>query len=71
MQAGLHYVAVNLPASSLFLIGAAMLYGVTGTLNMADMARKLAAIPAADRGLLHAGAAMLASPLSPRPRSGR
>ncbi len=37
-----------------------MLYGVTGTLAMADMAQKLAAIPAADRGLLHAGVAILA-----------
>ena len=59
VQAGLHYVAVNLLASSLFLIGAAMLYGVTGTLNLADMARKLTLIPAADRGLLHAGIAVL------------
>ena len=59
VQAGLHYVAVNLLASSLFLLGAAMLYGVTGTLNLADMARKLALIPAADRGLLHAGIAVL------------
>jgi multicomponent K+:H+ antiporter subunit D len=59
VQAGLHYIAVNLLASSLFLIGAAMLYGVTGTLNLADMARKLAQIPVADRGLLHAGIAVL------------
>jgi multicomponent K+:H+ antiporter subunit D len=59
VQAGLHYIAVNLLASSLFLIGVAMLYGVTGTLNLADMARKLGQIPAADRGLLHAGVAVL------------
>jgi len=59
VQAGLHYVAVNLVASSLFLIGTAMLYGVSGTLNLADMAAKLGRIPAADRGLLHAGAAIL------------
>jgi multicomponent K+:H+ antiporter subunit D len=57
--AGLHYIAINLLTSSLFLIGAAMLYGVTGTLNMADMAHKLSQIPAADRGLLQAGAAIL------------
>lgn len=56
---GLHYIAINLLASSLFLIGAAMLYGVTGTLNMADMAQKLSQIPSADRGLLQAGAAIL------------
>ena len=59
VQAGLHYIAINLFASFLFLVGIAMLYGVTGTLNMADMARKLAMIPPGDRGLLHAGAAIL------------
>ena len=59
MRSGLHYIAVNLLASSLFLVGVAMLYGVTGTLNMADMAAKLPHVPAADRGLLHAGAAIL------------
>ncbi|MFV3405812.1 MULTISPECIES: monovalent cation/H+ antiporter subunit D [Pseudomonas] len=60
VKAGLHYIAVNLFASSLFLVGAAMLYGVTGTLNMADLALKIPLVPEADRGLLHAGAAILA-----------
>ena len=60
VRAGLHYVAVNLLASTLFLIGVAILYGVTGTLNLADMAIMVPAIPEADRGLLHAGAAILA-----------
>lgn len=60
VKAGLHYIAINLFASSLFLIGAAMLYGVTGTLNMADLAMKIPQVPEADRGLLHAGAAILA-----------
>jgi multicomponent K+:H+ antiporter subunit D len=59
VQAGLHYIAINLLASSLFLIGAAMLYGVSGTLNLADMGRRLAQIPQADRGLMHAGVAVL------------
>ena len=36
----------------------AVLYGVTGTLNMADIAQKLPLVPASDRGLLHAGAAI-------------
>src|SRR5690606_5417605 len=35
VRAGLHYVAVNLVASLLFLIGVAVLYGITGTLNIA------------------------------------
>jgi multicomponent K+:H+ antiporter subunit D len=60
VQSGLHYIAINLVASAVFLIGIAMLYGVTGTLNLADMAQKLAAVPNADRGLLHAGVAILA-----------
>ena len=59
VKAGLHYIAVNLAASFLFLIGAALIYGVTGTLNMADLAAKVALIPETDRGLLEAGAAIL------------
>ncbi|WP_019412199.1 monovalent cation/H+ antiporter subunit D [Pseudomonas psychrophila] len=60
VSAGLHYISINLLASSLFLIGAALIYGVTGTLNMADLAFKIPLVPEADRGLLHAGAAILA-----------
>ena len=60
VRSGLHYIAMNLMASSLFLIGVAVLYGVTGTLNMADLAILVPAIPEDDRGLLHAGAAVLA-----------
>src|SRR5690554_585194 len=59
VKAGLHYIAVNLAASFLFLIGAALIYGVTGTLNMADLAAKVATVPELDRGLLEAGAAIL------------
>jgi multicomponent K+:H+ antiporter subunit D len=60
VSSGLHYLAVNLLASSLFLVGLAMLYGIVGTLSMADVAHKLELVPASDRGLLHAGAAILA-----------
>lgn len=60
VSAGLHYIAINLLASSLFLIGAALIYGVTGTLNLADLAVKIPLVAEADRGLLHAGAAILA-----------
>lgn len=59
IQAGLHYIAINLAASSLFLIGVSMLYGLTGTLNMADLARAIPQISSADRGLLHSAAAIL------------
>ncbi|MEJ8851058.1 monovalent cation/H+ antiporter subunit D [Variovorax rhizosphaerae] len=59
VQAGLHYIAVNLVASSLFLVGASMLYGATGTLNMADLGMRIAQIAPADRGLVHAATAIL------------
>jgi len=59
VRAGLHYIAINLVASLLFLIGVALIYGVTGTLNMADIAQKLSQVPDSDRGLLGAGAAIL------------
>ncbi|WP_256753422.1 monovalent cation/H+ antiporter subunit D [Mesorhizobium sp. Mes31] len=59
VKAGLHYIAVNLAASSLFLIGVSQIYGVTGTLNMADLAQRIPAVPAQDRMLLEAGAAVL------------
>lgn len=59
VQSGLHYIAVNLVASALFLLGVAMIYGISGTLGMADVAQKLPAMPAEDRGLLYAGAALL------------
>lgn len=59
VKSGLHYIVVNLVASLLFLIGAAMIYGVTGTLNMADLVVRIAVLSAADRGLFEAGAAIL------------
>lgn len=59
VKAGLHYIAVNLAASLLFLIGVSLIYGVTGTLNMADLATRIPLVPANDRMLLQAGAAVL------------
>lgn len=59
VQSGLHYIAINLAASSLFLVGVSMLYG-TGTLNMADLAQAIPHVSPADRGLLHTAAAILA-----------
>lgn len=61
VSAGLHYISINLLASSLFLIGAALIYGVTGTLNLADLAVKIPQVPESDLGLLHAGAGILAT----------
>ncbi len=59
VKLALHYIAVNLTASFLFLIGVALIYGVAGTLNMADLAGRAAALAPDDRALLDAGAAIL------------
>ena len=59
VRAGLHYIAVNLIASSLFLIGVSTIYAIVGTLNMAELAELLPSIPPEDRGLLEAGVAIL------------
>ncbi len=59
VRASLHYVAVNLTSSLFFLVGVSMIYGVTGTLNMADLAERIPAIAAGDRALVEAGAAIL------------
>jgi multicomponent K+:H+ antiporter subunit D len=59
VRAALHYIVINLAASLLFLIGVSLIYGVAGTLNMADLALRIPAIAAADRALLEAGAGIL------------
>ena len=59
VKAGLHYVAVNLAGSLIFLIGVALIYGVAGTLNMADLGARWAAMAAADRSLFEAGVGIL------------
>ena len=60
VMAGLHYIVVNLVASLLFLIGVSLIYGVAGTLNMADLTERISAIRAEDRALLESGAGILA-----------
>ena len=41
LQETFKYVAMNALSSALFLVGIAIVYGLTGTLNMADLARKM------------------------------
>jgi multicomponent Na+:H+ antiporter subunit D len=41
LEGAIKYVSLNLLASSFFLIGIGFLYGLTGTLNMADLAIKI------------------------------
>src|SRR5690554_4844323 len=59
IMSGVHYVVLNLAGSSLFLIAVGILYGATGTLNMADMSTRLATLPAEREGLVVAGGLML------------
>jgi len=59
LRAGVQYVAFNLVGSTLFLFGLATIYSVTGTLNMADLAVKLAVLPAGDAALIRVASVML------------
>ncbi|WP_170572644.1 monovalent cation/H+ antiporter subunit D [Ruegeria atlantica] len=59
LKAGVQYVAYNLIGSTLFLFALGTLYAVTGTLNMADMAVRVAELPADDTALLRVGAVLL------------
>ena len=45
LEGGVKYLVINLVSSTLFLSGVGLLYGELGTLNMADIADKLADTP--------------------------
>jgi multicomponent Na+:H+ antiporter subunit D len=55
MEGALKYVTLNLLSSAVFLAAVGTLYGVTGTLNLADLA---SLIPQVDTGLVNALAMM-------------
>ncbi|MBW6422326.1 monovalent cation/H+ antiporter subunit D [Rhizobium sp. XQZ8] len=59
VKAGMHYIAVNLAAALLFLIGVSLIYGTAGTLNMADLAARIPQIEPDRRMLMEAGAGVL------------
>ncbi|MGV6850096.1 MAG: monovalent cation/H+ antiporter subunit D [Marinibacterium sp.] len=59
LRAGVQYVVYNLIGSTLFLFALGTIYGVTGTLNMADLAVKVAALPPEDTALIRVGAVLL------------
>ncbi len=44
IEGAIKYVTLNLISSAIFLAGVGILYGITGTLNMADLAVKLPAV---------------------------
>lgn len=59
LRACLHYVLLNLTGSAIFLISLGVLYGITGTLNMADLAVKIAALEGDDASIARAGGLLL------------
>lgn len=59
LKAAVHYVTFNLVGSTLFLFAVALLFAVTGTLNMADLAQRLPALAPQDVALAQAGALLL------------
>jgi multicomponent K+:H+ antiporter subunit D len=59
VMAGLHYVAINVGTSLLFLIGVGLIYGAAGTLNMADLATIIPATTGRDLEILQSGFAVL------------
>ncbi len=59
LKAGVQYVTYNLLGSTLFLFALGTIYAVTGTLNMADIAVRVADLPTEDTALLRVGAVLL------------
>lgn len=59
LRAGVQYISFNLAGSALFLAALGTLYSVTGTLNMVDMAERVAMMPPEDTAILRTGAVLL------------
>ncbi|HET9023340.1 MAG TPA: monovalent cation/H+ antiporter subunit D [Burkholderiaceae bacterium] len=59
LKAAIHYVGFNLTGSALFLVAVALLYGITGTLNMADLSQRVAALGPDQAALVRAAALLL------------
>jgi multicomponent K+:H+ antiporter subunit D len=59
MRSGLQYVAFNITASTLFLVALGFIYGLTGALNMAELAHRVGQVAAEDAAPLKAAAGLL------------
>jgi multicomponent K+:H+ antiporter subunit D len=59
LKASVHYVAINLTGSAIFLIAVSLLYSVTGTLNMAHIAERVATSSPDDIALIRSAGLML------------
>ncbi len=58
-RAAMHFVVLNLVGSSLFLIALGVVYGTLGTLNMADLAAKVASAAPESVGLVRVAGLLL------------
>jgi multicomponent K+:H+ antiporter subunit D len=58
-KASVHYVALNLVGSSLFLFALGILYGTVGTLNIADLAAKIGQLEPTEQTIASTGALLL------------
>jgi multicomponent K+:H+ antiporter subunit D len=59
VRGGLHFVVINLVGSTLFLFAVGTLYGVLGTLNMADLALKISHTPSENLVLVQSASLLL------------
>lgn len=59
LKSGVQYVVYNLAGSTLFLFALGTIYATAGTLNMADLAVKVAEMPTEQTALIKVGAALL------------
>ncbi|WP_184240212.1 monovalent cation/H+ antiporter subunit D [Massilia timonae] len=60
IRASMQYIAINLAAALLFLLGTALIYATTGTLNMADLAARVPLLSGQELALFKVGASVLA-----------
>ena len=59
ISAGMHYVVFNIAASTLFLIALGLVYGMFGTLNMAELAMRIREVAPEDVALARATCGLL------------
>ncbi len=60
VRAGMNFIALNLVAALFFLIGIALIYSATGTLNLADLVIKCSLLIGADKTLFETGMVVMA-----------
>ncbi|MGY1410478.1 MULTISPECIES: monovalent cation/H+ antiporter subunit D [unclassified Luteimonas] len=59
IAAGMHYAVFNIAASTLFLIALGLIYGLLGTLNMAELAVRVAEVAPEDAALVRVALGLL------------